>query len=217
MTRLYACVLVLGIAGPSFADDAVPAAIVGHIRSPFAATTVFDVPPASDAIPTTTVVKTPRLSMAAQTAARGGSDRPHEIGLGAKAGGFTFGVGASARMWQSEKLGFQVDISHYGIGSVGILQVAPSVLFVLGDPDLDKPTQIRPYAGGGVNFFRVSYSSFGSDTGVGGQGFVGAEVVFQGAPKFGLSGDLGYYSTGDFFGVNIGGFALSLMGHYYIR
>ncbi|MEQ1574330.1 MAG: hypothetical protein ABMA15_04860 [Vicinamibacterales bacterium] len=216
MTRLYACVLVLGLASPAFADDVLPIAIVGHLRSPFVGP-AMDLPSASNSLDPTDFVRTPRLAVSAQAIAQRESDRPHEIGLGGKAGGFTFGVGASARVWQSEKLGFQVDISHYGISSVGILQVAPSVLFVLGKPNLDKPTQIRPYAGGGVNFFRVSYSSFGSDTGIGGQGFVGAELVFEGAPKFGLSGDLGYYSTGDFFGVNVGGFALSLMGHYYIR
>jgi hypothetical protein len=100
---------------------------------------------------------------------------------------------------------------------VNLLQVAPSFLFVLGEPDLNKPTQIRPYAGGGLNLLHVSNSFLGSDTGVGGQGFVGAEVVFEGAPKFALSGDLGYYSTGNFYGVSVGGFAMSLMGHYYLR
>jgi hypothetical protein len=48
----------------------------------------------------------------------GRSERPHEIGVGGKAGGFSFGIGASARMWQSEQLGLQVDLSHYGTGSL---------------------------------------------------------------------------------------------------
>jgi len=145
------------------------------------------------------------------------SPRPHEIGLGGKAGGFSFGVGGSARMWQSEKVGVQVDLSRYRIASLNLLQVAPSLLFVLGEPDLDKPTQVRPYVGGGLNILRASYASLGSKSGIGGQGFAGAELVFAGLPRFGLSGDIGYYSTGDFFGVNFGGFALSMAGHYYIR
>lgn len=227
MTRLYACVLVLGIVRPSFADDLAPPAltaastgtvVVSHVTLPVAATSsLFAAPPLKGTAPTTGVLSTPRLALAAQGVARGGTDRPHKFGLGGKAGGFTFGVGASARLWPSERIGFQVDLSHYGISSVSILQVAPSVLFVLGDPDLDKATQIRPYAGGGVSFFRTALSSFGSDTGIGGQGFVGTELVFGGAPRFGLSGDLGYYSTGDFFGITLGGFAMSVAGHYYIR
>jgi len=145
------------------------------------------------------------------------SPRPHEVGLGGKAGGFSFGIGGSARMWQSEKVGLQVDLSHYRIGAVNLLQVAPSVLFVLGEPDLDRPTQVRPYVGGGLNILRASYASLGSESGIGGQGFVGAEIVFEGMPRFGLSGDIGYYSTGNFAGVNFGGFGLSVAGHYYIR
>lgn len=198
MTRLLACALVLGTASLAFADDQ---------AKPFTSTEGILSSPLRPAF----TVVAPAQGQTART------DRPHEVGLGGKAGGFTFGMGASARLWQSEKLGFQVDLSHYGVGQVGILQVAPSVLFVLGQPDLDKSTQIRPYAGGGLNFFHVSYGSFSGDTGIGGQGFVGAEVVFSGAPRFGVSGDLGYYSTGDFFGVSIGGFAMSVAGHYYIR
>lgn len=159
------------------------------------------------------------------TGSGGASDRHHTFGVGGRAGGFTFGVGASARYWGSEKLGLQADVSHYGISTIGITQIAPSVLFVLGNPDLSKSTQIRPYAGGGINIMRIAedYSDFGfselngSETSLGGQGMVGAEMIFGGAPNFALSGDLGYYSTGKFFGVSIGGFALSISGHYYFK
>lgn len=167
----------------------------------------------------------PASSAQSATGSGGAPDRRHTFGFGGRAGGFTFGVGASARYWGSEKLALQLDLSHYGVSTLGITQVAPSVLFVLGTPDLSKPTQIRPYGGGGINIMRISedYSDFGfselndSETSIGGQGMVGAEMVFAGAPNFALSGDLGYYSTGKFFGVSIGGFALSVSGHYYFK
>lgn len=166
---------------------------------------------------------TSMLSM--QPSAPAGAERNHTFGVGGRAGGFSFGVGGSGRYWASDRIGVQADVSHYGLSTVGITQFAPSVLTVLGQPDLTKATQIRPYAGGGLNVLRVTqdfgsigFSEFNSsDTGIGFQGFAGAEAVFGGAPNFGVSGDLGYYSTGDFFGVNVGGFALSLAGHYYFK
>jgi hypothetical protein len=146
--------------------------------------------------------------------------RRHTFGAGGRVGGFTLGVGGSLRYWASDAFGVQMDFSHYGVVDVGVTQFAPSVLFVLGHPDLSKPMQIRPYAGGGMNIFHLSEGAGTaglSDTGIGGQGFVGAEAVFAGAPNFGVSGDIGYYSTGTFLGVSVGGFAISLSGHYYFK
>lgn len=153
-------------------------------------------------------------------------DRPHQFGIGGQAGGFSFGVGPSIRYWSRETFGFQVGLSRYGAGAFGdtfsLTQIAPSALFVFGDPDLNKSTQVRPYFGGGLNFIRASYrSGFGfagaETSSVGFQGFVGVEAVFSGLPKVGVSGDIGYYSTGSFAGVTVGGFALGLSGHYYFK
>lgn len=169
------------------------------------------------------------------------SERPHTLGLGGRAGGFTFGLGGSLRYWRNSKTGFDVAVSHYSVGgsatdfgvvataNMSVLQVAPSVLFIIGEPDTTKPTIIRPYAGGGINIYRSSMSArasgFGeslsesaSATDMGFQGFAGAEFVFKSLPKFGVSGEFGYHSTGTpFAGYSLGGFAISVSGHYYIK
>jgi hypothetical protein len=146
----------------------------------------------------------------------GAPDRHHQLGLGGRVGGFTFGVGASVRYWASDAVAVQADISHYGVSDVGITNISPSVIVVVGQPDLSKATQLRPYVGGGLNIIRTSLFDE-SDTGIGGQGFAGVEAVFAGAPNFGVSGDIGYYSTGTFFGVSVGGIAISVAGHYYFK
>jgi hypothetical protein len=151
------------------------------------------------------------------------SDRPHELGLGVRAGGFSFGFGLSVRDWFQKGLGAEADVSHYSVGGadgVGLTQVSLGVIKVLGHPDLSKPTQIRPYVTGGINishdsagFCADDFSGSCGGTGLGGQVAVGAEFVLAGAPKFGFGGDVGYY--GGVFGF--GGIALSVTGHYYIK
>jgi len=151
-------------------------------------------------------------------------DRRHEWGLGGRTGGFTFGVGASVRYWGSDRWGIQTDVSRYGVNYVSgehhVLQFSPVALFVLGHPDLSKEPQVRPYAGLGLNIFRASTAAVFTDestTSAGAAAFIGAELVFRRLPNFGMSGDIGYYQTGSFGGVDIGGFAISLSGHYYIK
>lgn len=184
---------------------------------------------------------TPTATKQAASRPPASPERPHTVGLGGRAGGFTFGVGASVRYWRSQKIGFEVGLSHYSVGgtvsdfgivassNASVLQIAPSVLFVIGEPDTSKSTIIRPYAGGGLNIYRSSLdaraSGFGetasastSATDMGFQGFAGAEFVFKALPKFGMSGEFGYHSTGTpFAGYSLGGFAISVSGHYYIK
>ncbi len=207
MKQLLFVVLALGLATSAFADDGSPEGLDAQRSWPQELTgPLFGVP-------------TPE-SAAANGAAQGRSasagDRPHTVGLGGKAGGFAFGVGASARAWATDRIGVQTDLSHFEVGTVSVTQISPSVIVTLGSPDLDADTQLRPYAGGGINIMRVA-STFSSDSGVGFQAFVGGEWVFARAPRLGLSGDIGYYSTGKFFNVSIGGFAVSVLGHYYIK
>jgi opacity protein-like surface antigen len=164
------------------------------------------------------------------------------FGLGGRAGGFTFGVGGSVRFWSPARLGVQVDVSRYSIGSSTVItpgvtasaeltswQIAPSLLYALGGADSDDEVWVRPYVGGGASFFRSSLSArasgFGeslsesqSETNVGFQGFGGAQMVFKAVPRLAISGDIGYYSTGTpFVGYQVGGIAFSIAGHWFVR
>lgn len=162
------------------------------------------------------------------------------LGLGGRVGGFTFGVGGSLRMWTSDAIGLQFDFSRYSIGghdsfggiSVGldysVMQFGPSVLYRF-DTVADDGVWIRPYVGGGLNFFRTKLSTqstvFGetevtseSQNNMGFQVVGGAETRFQSVRRLGLSADLGYYSTGTpFAGLQIGGFAYGVSVHWYLK
>ena len=147
-------------------------------------------------------------------------DRPHRVGLGVRLGGFSFGIGGSGRYWASDRLAFDVAISHYGYTGYGLTQVSPNVLIGIGHPDLSKDLQIRPYVAAGINISRFGGQLFESSSGVGFQGAVGAELVTKSAPQLGFGGDIGYYKVADFTGSGFGGFggiALSLTAHYYIK
>lgn len=167
--------------------------------------------------------------------------RTRTLGLGGRVGGFTFGVGGSARLWSKGNLGLQMDLSRYSIGasdsfggiSVGVkysvIQFGPSVLYTFQNPDPDEDVWIRPYAGGGLNFYRSSLSTRASGLGqsentsdsasnIGFQVLGGAEAIFKRFPRLGVSGDLGYYSTGTpFVGLQIGGFAYGVSLHWYVK
>jgi hypothetical protein len=210
---------VLLLTAPALAGAQVSA----DIARAFPATLDGPVSPAplSDRDLATIAVPTSPMVDADAAQVRTAADRRHVLGIGGRVGGFTLGIGASARYWNTDAIALQVDFSHYGVTGIGLTQIAPSVLFILGQPDLSKPTQVRPYVGGGVSIFRVTdddiFSDGASDTGLGGQGFAGVEVVFAAMPNFGVSGDIGYYSTGTFFGVSVGGIAISVAGHYYFK
>lgn len=178
---------------------------------------------------------------ASQGPAAAGSAKPtHTFGVGGRAGGFTFGVGGSARYWSHERLGFQIDVSRYGIGvsdlgvrvSSSTLQLAPAVLYSFEtESNSDAPVTYRPYVGGGVSILRSSLSSsasgFGagvdfsestSNTDIGFHGFGGVELTFKRVPKLGVSGEFGYYSTGEpFSGVHVGGFGASAAAHWFFK
>lgn len=165
--------------------------------------------------------------------------RAKTLGLGARMGGFTFGVGASGRVWTQGRFGFQGEISRYSLGAsdpfwgsssvnFSVTQFGASVLYAFPSEEPDESMWIRPYAGGGLNVFRTALSSsfvgFGinesasdSATDVGFQVLGGAEAVFKRWPVA-VSADLGYYSTGlPFAGVSIGGFAYGLSLHWYVK
>jgi hypothetical protein len=157
------------------------------------------------------------------------------FGIGLKLGGSHFGVGANVRYWSGKRVGFEVGYSRSSIGygssglgyTASVNQIIPSLLLTISQAD--KPScRIRSYIGGGVNFSRssteIDTSNLGlgndkeSSTNVGGQGFVGLELVFKKIPRLSFGGDAGYYSTAiPFTGMKIGGFALGLGIHFYLK
>jgi len=103
------------------------------------------------------------------------------------------------------------------------LQFEPSAIYALRDHVSDS-IWLRPYAGAGINFSHQTWNPAPgtgtptSDNKVGGQIFGGAEVTFPSLPKLAVSADLGYHWTPNAFpGVSLGGFGLSLAGHWYIK
>jgi hypothetical protein len=184
-----------------------------------------------------TVAKAQTAAEPVRTLGHPHAEAPARLGLGGRAGGFTFGIGASIRSWQKGPLGFELQLSHYGVGyqdaglsaqaSVGVTQIAPLLLYRFAQSDEDDVV-ITPYVGGGMNFYRATTSA--SATGYGftekessselSKGIVamgGAEVRFKSAPRLTVRGDLGYYTTAIPFGMQIGGIAWSVSGHWYVR
>jgi hypothetical protein len=152
----------------------------------------------------------------------------HVVGLGARLGGPTFGVGASARAWAFNRLGVQVELSRYNmsnpidLGTMSSTEFGPSVLYAFNDHVADY-TWLRPYAGAGLNFYHSSITSpaFGldvSDSRWGSQLFGGGELSFASAPQFSVSTEVSYRwfeAPSDAF--DLGGFGLSVAGHWYMK
>ena len=153
----------------------------------------------------------------------------HMFGVGARLGGPSLGFGATLRAWRHDRLGVQFDVSRYAPSdslapeSVTSLQFEPSAIYALRDHVSDN-FWLRPYVGTGINFSHQTWNPAPgtgtptSDNKVGGQIFGGAEVTFPSLPKLAVSADLGYHWTPNAFpGVSLGGFGLSLAGHWYIK
>jgi hypothetical protein len=153
----------------------------------------------------------------------------HIFGIGARLGGPSLGFGATARAWRHDRLGVQFEVSRYAPSdslapeSVTSLQFEPSAIYALRDHVSDN-FWLRPYVGTGINFSHQTWNPAPgaatslSDNKVGGQIFGGAEVTFPSLPKLAVSADLGYHWTPNAFpGVSLGGFGLSLAGHWYIK
>jgi hypothetical protein len=154
----------------------------------------------------------------------------HELGLGARMAGSPLGFGVTARAWRRNRIGVQLDASRYALAStvtparMTSLQLEPSLLYSLPDRVTDY-MWLRPYLGSGATVRRYSFGS-GTQTagesasghGFGLQAFGGGELTFAGAPQFALSADLGYHwFPTPLAGFDIGGLALSVSGHWYVK
>jgi hypothetical protein len=152
----------------------------------------------------------------------------HVFGLGARIGGPSFGVGASARGWTHGRLGVQFEVSRYSMSEAITLttmsstQFGPSVLYAFNDHVADY-TWLRPYVGGGVNFYRSTLTNPAlaidmSDSAMGYQMFGGGELSFASLPQFSVSAELSYHwFDAPFPGFEMSGTGLSIAGHWYIK
>ena len=152
----------------------------------------------------------------------------HTVGLGARLGGATMGIGASMRGWSARRLGGQFDLSHYSItspteaGRMSATQVAPNVLFALKDHVGDF-VWARPYVGAGLDWTHATLTvlapQFSDSTNtLGVRMFAGSEFTFSSAPQFGVSVDLGYYHMpAPFVGFDAKGIGAAVSGHWYMK
>ncbi len=156
------------------------------------------------------------------------SGQSHVFGLGARLGGPAFGLGASARAWTLGRLGLQFEVSHYEVpnlldsGTVSATDFGPSVLYAFNDHVADY-TWLRPYLGGGVNFYRSTSTSSvlgieTSDSQFGSQVFGGGELSFASVPQFAVSTEVSYrWFEAPADGFDLGGVGLSIAGHWYLK
>jgi hypothetical protein len=144
-------------------------------------------------------------------------------------GGSTFGFGASARGWSDGPVGAQLEVSRAALTSAGApdrvtsVQFAPSLLYSLPDR-VSGSVWLRPYVGGGLDWYRVRLSSgipgatSVSENRWGLQTFGGGELTFANVPQFALSADVGYHwARTPFAGMDLGGLGLSVSGHWYVK
>jgi hypothetical protein len=156
------------------------------------------------------------------------SGTSHMFGLGARLGGPSFGVGASARGWTRGHLGLQFEVSRYEmseaitLSTMSSTQFGPSALYAFNDHVADY-TWLRPYVGAGLNIYRSTLTSPAvgldmSDSGMGYQMFGGGELSFSSLPQFAISAELGYHwFESPFAGFALSGTSLSVAGHWYLK
>jgi hypothetical protein len=153
----------------------------------------------------------------------------HRFGVGGLVGGSAAGTGFSVRRWlASRRLGVQFDVTRYSMSDEifftrgSATQFGPRLLFAFRDRVSDS-TWVRPYAGAGAHVLRASVTDPGtglsiSDTAMATQIFGGAEITMAAVPRLGLSADVGYvWHESPFAGSTVGGAAMTLSAHWYLR
>lgn len=153
----------------------------------------------------------------------------HIVGIGALTGGPSLHFGASGRAWSRRQFGLQFDVARESVGDITTEQVrstqlSPSVLYSLPS-HLTDYLWMRPYIGGGASLQHQTLRDAAtglaggiSENRIGFQTFGGAETTFAAAPRFSVSADLGYrWRPTAFTGVQLGGMAVSVSAHWYVK
>jgi hypothetical protein len=153
----------------------------------------------------------------------------HFVGIGGRLGGATRrSIGPTGRFWSRKRIGVQVEMARETKTNTAAErftshQFAGNVL-VAPRSHVGDYLWVRPYLGGGTTFYHSTLSggafsggSF-SDNALGFQAFGGAEFTFSAAPRFALSGDLGYHKWPETF-ASFGPrkLGIKVSGHWYVR
>jgi len=218
--------VTMGRLGPSTGADA-PAPNMSPRTSSAPGSTV-----SAPSAATTTIPLAARKPARERMALRGELNGPpitHIFGVGGLVGSRT-SFGASARAWHTDHLGIQLAFARDAIasdvaaGRVTSLRVEPGVVYGLFDHVSDY-VWIRPYVGSVLSFRHQTLKASApavvepaSDNGMGFRVFGGSELTFAGAPRFGLSAELGYrrFPT-PFRGFETDRLSASIAGHWYIK
>ena len=208
--------VTMGHLGP--ASGAAPAASMAP-RASAAVAAPAPIPPARTAAPARGVAR-PAVNKTPES---------HLLGVGGLVGPMST-IGASARAWRDDRLGFQLALTRDAMSSdlagnrVTSMQIEPGVVYGL----LDRVTDyvwLRPYAGAAVSFRRETLrfpTATGaepvSDSGLGLRLFGGTEFTFASVPQLGLSVDLGYRRVPTpFVGFEADRLSATIAGHWYIK
>ena len=184
---------------------------------------------ASSAGAPTPPVRTPAPTRAVPRPAVNRTPETHLLGIGGLVGPMST-IGASARAWRDDRLGFQLALTRDAMGSdlagnrVTSMQVEPGVVYGL----LDRVTDyvwLRPYVGAALSLRRETLrfpTATGvepvSDSGIGLRLFGGTEFTFASVPQLGLSVDLGYRRVPTpVVGFEADHLSAAIAGHWYIK
>ena len=174
-------------------------------------------------------VRTPAPARAVARPALTKTPEPHLLGIGGLVGPMST-IGASARAWRDDRLGFQLAVTRDAMSSdfagnrVTATQIEPGVVYGL----LDRVTDyvwLRPYVGAALSLRRETLrfpTARGlepvSDSGMGLRLFGGTEFTFASVPQLGLSVDLGYrHVPTPFVGFEADHLSAAIAGHWYIK
>lgn len=115
---------------------------------------------------------------------------PHEWGIGGQFGAGSLGSGVSLQYWVAGLVGVDARLllsgseQFTGVQFVGghSVEFAPSVVVMFKRPDSSKNLDVRPYAGGGVNWTHA-----GPNVSVSGESVNGRGAQYFGGVEFGLA------------------------------
>lgn len=152
----------------------------------------------------------------------------HILGFGGLIASRT-SVGATARAWRTDHLAMQLAVTREttsGVdgGRLTSMRLEPGVMYALFDRVTDY-VWFRPYVGSALSVNHQTLKGSGpapiqpvSDDGMGVRLFGGSELTFAGAPRFGLSAEVGYRRLPTPFpGLEADRLNLSIAGHWYIK
>ena len=152
----------------------------------------------------------------------------HVIGAGGRVGVQALsGFAAMGRLWFAGPVGAQLELGRATHTSAGLLRMSVTEVGVSAITSFaelaNNAAWLRPYAGGGISFFRSSLRStsgaaMATDTSRGYQAFGGAEFTSANLPQLAVSADVRHmWATTPFGGFETGGLGLGLAAHWYVK